>query len=565
MGEQDVVVIEDTVRIETALLPRLQHGLVPGDSFQFLRCLVADNARCAHAAAFWCMRKCVLSRQRVNPFAAMLGNTMQGYVEEEPWLAETDAEGEQAMREAEAATATGSHNSLLQPPTLSGVASSPPVWPAVVMPLGPCSGPMPCPASAPSAAPHGWQQPQMHSFPPPSAQSVSPALPNCPQQIDSRMPGVGNAWPSLVAVHPAPQVSWQGSQAMTTPALVPQRASPQPPHVGAHHGSQSALQMALPHPTACAAHTPQQPMEVSQGTPNPKRFRCTGKLAAKRLWCGKQVGPAESDQQVSDNLVAQLGLATEQRRAKNRVYLVTLPHTAKPNLCAPESMSRSDILDKLRGCFEQPMHAYDWVVDSKPKLLKMALGREPHSEPDCNGVVHFHDHIALVADRSFRFLPVKRALLERHRLASHWGCGHEGYWSAVRYIVMPSPHKPAERMDKRPETWAVDGQHPPLFDAAQEPSSAKALRARHEKAAKAAAEQGKPERRVCEIDLYPIIVEQQFRNTPDDQHADLKLISYVKKCPAHCSVECVWFARPPGTLRLPCSNGRSRTGQSSPH
>jgi hypothetical protein len=88
--------------------------------------------------------------------------------------------------------------------------------------------------------------------------------------------------------------------------------------------------------------------------------------------------------------------------------------------------------------------------------------------------VHFH--VALLGSRCFRFLSLKRALLERHGLASHWSSSHVGYWSAVRYGFMPTPRKPASEIDPEPLRWAAGGLHPPLFEASQEPVTARATK-----------------------------------------------------------------------------------------
>eukprot|EP00973_Karenia_brevis_P009415 1271874-Karenia_brevis.AAC.1 len=58
-----------------------------------------------------------------------------------------------------------------------------------------------------------------------------------------------------------------------------------------------------------------------------------------------------------------------------------------------------------------------------------------------------HDHVPVKAFRQFYFMPVKRALLQRHGIASHWSCTHDGYHSALRYLVMPSPKKPSSALD----------------------------------------------------------------------------------------------------------------------
>lgn len=142
------------------------------------------------------------------------------------------------------------------------------------------------------------------------------------------------------------------------------------------------------------------------------------------------------------------------------------------------------------------------------------------------GAVHYH--VALQASQSFRFAPYKRALLHRHRLASHWSCSHDGYWSTVRYGYIPSPKKAQSELDPTPLAWAQSGEHHPLFDAAQEPSTACALRRRREQKVRDASASARTEPRATELDLYPVIVQQGFRNTPDDPWAAKRLIKHLQ-------------------------------------
>ena len=142
-----------------------------------------------------------------------------------------------------------------------------------------------------------------------------------------------------------------------------------------------------------------------------------------------------------------------------------------------------------------------------------------------------HDHAAVLASdgSSFRFAAVKKALLKRHGLASHWSCTHSGYWSAVRYCSVPSPSKPASALDENPVLWASHGQHPPLHECRSRPLTASALMERSERKFRKAAEEGKAEK-ITELDVWPVVVENNFRDGPDEFTAHLKLMSYAKTC-----------------------------------
>ena len=70
-------------------------------------------------------------------------------------------------------------------------------------------------------------------------------------------------------------------------------------------------------------------------------------------------------------------------------------------------------------------------------LHNVGLFREAHRETEA-GAVHLHDHAAVRGDK-LSYLPVKKALLNRHGLATHWSCRHSGCWSALGPGARPSP------------------------------------------------------------------------------------------------------------------------------
>ena len=67
------------------------------------------------------------------------------------------------------------------------------------------------------------------------------------------------------------------------------------------------------------------------------------------------------------------------------------------------------------------------------KLKQIGVWREYH-QAHGDSVAFAHDHIAVLAEKgcAFRFMPMKKALLGRHGLASHWSCTHLAYHSAVK-------------------------------------------------------------------------------------------------------------------------------------
>ena len=175
--------------------------------------------------------------------------------------------------------------------------------------------------------------------------------------------------------------------------------------------------------------------------------------------------------------------------------------------------------------------------------------RELHKETE-SSPAHPHDHAPLLAARAFRPWAVKRALLRKFGLATHWSFSHDGYWSCLKYVVRPTPGKPSASLDPSPELWAADGEHPPPKLLCNEPLTAAAVAARRQRADDKAAEEGTKATRITKIDVWPLVVANNFRNTEDDMTADKELMAHAKK---HCTTAMQNFlfkhrARLPGLI-----------------
>ena len=253
-----------------------------------------------------------------------------------------------------------------------------------------------------------------------------------------------------------------------------------------------------------------------------------------------------------EQFLAQEDLVGEDTGRRKAVYLVTLPcprssveGSGENGLRAPGQLSHEEVEKAFLDVFANPVHV-DGASERRGRgsltLERMVIFKELHA-PDEAGDERVHYHVALLGSASFRFAAYKRALRMNHSLASHWSCTHEGYWSAVRYGVVPSPKKPEASLDPEPRAWARLGAHPPLFDSAQEPTTAQALKRRRETAVKTASEQGSSEPRAHEMDLYPIIVQAGIRNSPDKPWAAKQLISHVKEFGSPALVRLAWSLR----------------------
>ena len=223
--------------------------------------------------------------------------------------------------------------------------------------------------------------------------------------------------------------------------------------------------------------------------------------------------------------------------ARNMSYLVTLPHpkqefsSAGVKLVAPESLTKQAVLEAFLSACAEPNYVDARSIHRGSCVAVKWVGvwRENHKAL-ADKTPHAHDHLPVLAKHHFRFLPVKRALLLRFGLASHWSCTHLGYWSAVRYVAWPSEKKPQAALDPKPVLWPDT--HPPVSECVHEPLTASALRARREKADRQAAEDGESAPRITELDVWPLVVKNKFRDTTDVPTAHLELMAFSK---THCS------------------------------
>ena len=241
---------------------------------------------------------------------------------------------------------------------------------------------------------------------------------------------------------------------------------------------------------------------------------------------------------------------------KKKVYLVTLPHPKQDRsadgfpLVAPGSLSKQDILERFRDSCAHPIYAdqVSMANSCAVKLEMCGIWREFH-KPGEAAQADTHDHLPMKAEASFRFMPVKRALLRRHGLASHWSCTHVGYWSCVRYCAVPSPKKPFASLDHKPLLWP-EATHPKIEECCHQPVTANALHQLRQKRVLDAAELGEEEPRVTEMDVWALVVRTGIRNTDDSRRAHLELAAYAKQ---HCStVMCAYLfknrAKLPGLI-----------------
>ena len=232
------------------------------------------------------------------------------------------------------------------------------------------------------------------------------------------------------------------------------------------------------------------------------------------------------------------------QRMKRKAYLITFPHPRQETaasgepLVAPSSLTKEEMLERILDSFNHPIYTGWLHGDGGIPIVRMGVWREWH-KPDEENIRYEHDHTPILGAGSFRFHPVKLALLRRHGLASHWSCTHDGYWSCVRYCALPTPKKPRQCLDLAPALWDVSGTHPSVvLDVCNEPVTAKAMEARREQRVLAAAEAGKAEPKFTDLDVWSLVVRANIRNTPDNRKAWAQLVAYAK---AHCGASMVHY------------------------
>ena len=221
--------------------------------------------------------------------------------------------------------------------------------------------------------------------------------------------------------------------------------------------------------------------------------------------------------------------------SKKHVYLVTCAHPTQDRaadgtpLRSPNTYSHKMLLDAILDAFAEPI--YDAANAGRGlggvPLFRCLVAAEYH-KAGADGQINRHYHIAIQAFSSFRFVAIKRALLSRHGIATHWSNTHVGYWSALSYLVKGSEKKPMACLDPNPLPWHFNGVADNLRELATHPTTAVALEARRDNVIHRAEVKGQPEPRPSEIDIWPIIVKYNIHKDDDSQAGVYKLIHIAK-------------------------------------
>ena len=92
------------------------------------------------------------------------------------------------------------------------------------------------------------------------------------------------------------------------------------------------------------------------------------------------------------------------------------------------------------------------------------------------------------------------------------------------------PQKPDGALDKKAIKWAApDFEHPDFEDCSSQPLTAKALAAKRLRVDREAAAEEEEAPCITELDVWPIVVRHNMRNTADDETAHLQLKAWAKQ------------------------------------
>ena len=186
-------------------------------------------------------------------------------------------------------------------------------------------------------------------------------------------------------------------------------------------------------------------------------------------------------------------LGEEDDKARKFFYLITfsriLPETlavAGGALRDVATLQRKEIGRLVLNAFNEPLPPMGGGGrprrDSKGVVRKIAVFLEQHAD----GSKHFH--VAVYLNTQVRWSPVKRTLRVRERLASHFSCSHDFWWSVLRYGTEFSMK---DDVDDKPDVWLAKGEVFDLFEESQEQYQANASVARRQKRDLNAAKEGK--------------------------------------------------------------------------
>ena len=216
-------------------------------------------------------------------------------------------------------------------------------------------------------------------------------------------------------------------------------------------------------------------------------------------------------------------LGGEDVGANQRFYLVTISRVL-PRVAAAtgyrdlETLTRQDVEGMVRDAFDNPL-PLPGKSAGRPRSREGALlelvvvAKEAHAD----GSTHFHVAVKLAC--CMRFGRAKLTLQERHKLPSHWSCSHTQLWSALRYLHVATPNKPA--VDTSKWVWTHDGLGVDLTEMSRKPFIAVAWRKCGEAAEAKAVMEGTKAPNFTKLDFIALVLSKHL-------HTKAALLAYAQ-------------------------------------
>ena len=199
----------------------------------------------------------------------------------------------------------------------------------------------------------------------------------------------------------------------------------------------------------------------------------------------------------------------ESAEAMQNVFLGTAARVLPDTLLATDlvdisSLSREQVRESLlQACnnpIKMPGQPGRQRLSTGNRVEKLIIAKEQHAD----GEVHFHWAIKFF--EKTRFAPIKRTLRERDHIASHWSCSHPQWWSALRYLVIPTTKKP--EVDKERDVWTWNSEVIDVYSEAQQPWMAKVWKRRRDQAEMEASAGTSKKAKFTKLDLTAIVLEK---------------------------------------------------------
>jgi len=217
--------------------------------------------------------------------------------------------------------------------------------------------------------------------------------------------------------------------------------------------------------------------------------------------------PNEARQQFLDKL------GSETQDAHKFFYLITfsriLPETlaaAAGNLRDAASLTRQQIAAAVKNAFNNPLPPVGGGGRPRGRMQNVVKKLVVFLEQHADGSKHYHVAVYLYVQS--RWEAVKRTLKVREKLAAHFSCSHDGWWSVLRYGTEFSQK---EGLDDKPHVWLARGEVLDIFEESQEPYQAKAAVGRRQRKDAQAAQDGKTSK-FTKLDFTSIVLAKHLNS-----------------------------------------------------